>query len=423
MLTAVKAEGCWLIDSDGRRFLDAAGGAVVCGVGHGRQEVAAAIAEQLGQVDYVHPSTFTTRVVEEYARLVADRSPLDGASVFPVSGGSEAMETALKLARAYHLARGEPERTQLLARAGSYHGNSLGALDVSGREALRDPYLPWLGRTAHVPAVYEYRCPSPGHPAGCGAWHARELEEEILKRGNVAAFVAESVGGATLGAAVPPDDYRPAVAEVCRRHGVLLIVDEVMAGFGRTGTWFGADHWEVRPDIVVAGKGASSGYWPLGLCIASSEVHDTVEGSFVHGFTYSHHAGGAAAGAAVIGIIERESLLEAARTQGERLLTGLRASVGDHSRVGDIRGLGLLVAVEMVSDRATKEPFDPTAAVTRRLLDACLDNGLIAYPAARGADGKKGDAVLFGPPLTISDEEVDAVVDRFTAALTRNLRL
>ena len=221
---------------------------------------------------------------------------MDGARVYPVSGGSEAMETALKLARAYHLARGEPHRTQLLARQGSYHGNSLGALDVSGRAALRAPYLPWLGRTVHLPPVYEYRCPAPDHPSGCGAWHAAQLEQEIVSRGDVAAFVAESVGGATLGAAVPPDDYWPAIAEVCRRHGVLLIVDEVMAGFGRTGTWFGIDHWGVRPDMIVAGKGASSGYWPLGLCIASKEVHDTVDGCFVHGFTYSHHAGGAAAG-------------------------------------------------------------------------------------------------------------------------------
>jgi adenosylmethionine-8-amino-7-oxononanoate aminotransferase len=418
--TAVKADGCWIVDSDGERFLDAAGGAVVCGVGHGRPEVAKAISDQLATV---HPSAFTTRVVEEYAESVADRTPMDGARVYPVSGGSEAMETALKLARAYHLARGEPDRTRLLARAGSYHGNSLGALDVSGREPLREPYLPWLGRTVHLPPVYEYRCPAPQHPMGCGAWHAAHLEDEIVTRGDVAAFVAESVGGATLGAAVPPDDYWPAIADVCRRHGVLLIVDEVMAGFGRTGRWFGIEHWGVRPDVIVAGKGASSGYWPLGLCIASQEVHDTVAGSFVHGFTYSHHAGGAAAGLAVIDIIEKESLVAAAARQGERLMSGLRQSLADHPRVGDIRGLGLLVAVEVVSDRATKEPFGQEDGVTKRLLAACLENGLIVYPASRGADGKNGDAVLFGPPLTISDLEVDAVVDRFTAALTRNLRL
>ena len=196
-----------------------------------------------------------------------------------------------------------------------------------------------------------------------------------------------------------------------------------MAGFGRTGTWFGIDHWGVRPDLIVAGKGASSGYWPLGLCIASQGVCDTVGGSFVHGFTYSHHPGGAAAGLAVIEIIEGESLLEASARQGGRLLAGLSRSIGDHPLVGDIRGLGLLVAVELVADRANKEPFERSEAVTERLLAACLDNGLIVYPASRGVDGIKGDAVLFGPPLTISDSEVDAVVERFTEAITRNLRL
>jgi adenosylmethionine-8-amino-7-oxononanoate aminotransferase len=419
--TAVKAEGCWIVDSEGRRYLDAAGGAVVCGVGHGRREVAGAIADQLAKVGYVHASAFTTEVVEDYATAVAQRSPMNGARVYPVSGGSEAMETALKLARAYHLARDDPHRTQLLARQGSYHGNSLGALDVSGRASLRAPYDPWLGRTAHLPPVYEYRCPVPDHPSGCGAWHADRLEQEIVTRGDVAAFIAESVGGATLGAAVPPDDYWPAIVEVCRRHGVLLIVDEVMAGFGRTGTWFGIEHWGVRPDIIVAGKGASSGYWPLGLCIASEDVHETVAGSFVHGFTYSHHPGGAAAGLAVIGILEAENLLEAATRQGTRLLGGLRDAIGDHPRVGDIRGLGLLVAVELVSDRATKEPYARSEAVTERLLAACMENGLIVYPASRGADGTRGDAVLFGPPLTISNPEVDTIVDRFTDALTRNL--
>ena len=417
--TAVKSEGCWIVDSEGNRYLDAAGGAVVCGVGHGRREVAGAIADQLATVGYVHATTFTTQAVEDYANLVAERTPMEAARVYPVSGGSEAVETALKLARAYQLARGEPNRTQLLARHGSYHGNSLGALDVSGRAALRDPYRPWLGRTFHLPPVYEYRCPAPGHPSGCGAWHAAALEREIITRGNVAAFVAESVGGATLGAAVPPDDYWPAIAEVCSRHGVLLILDEVMTGFGRTGTWFGIEHWGVRPDIIVAGKGASSGYWPLGICISSKAVHETVGASFVHGFTFSHHSGGAAAGMAVIKIIERESLLEASTRQGERLLNGLMQSIGDHPRVGDIRGVGLLVAVEIVSDRVTKESFERGREVTERLLAACLENGLIVYPASKGVDGFNGDAVLFGPPLTITDSEVDLIVERFTAALSQ----
>lgn len=417
VLEAHQAEGCWVTDQDGRRYLDAASGAIVCGIGHGRREVIEAIAKQLATVDYVHASTFTTAVVEEYAEEVATRVPMQGAKIYPVSGGSEAMETALKLALAYHQARGEDGRSTILARWGSYHGNSLGALDASGRVALRRPYLAWLGRAGHVPAVYEYRCPAPAHPTACGTWHAEMLESEIVRRGDVAAFVAESVGGATLGATVPPNDYWPAIAEVCGRHGVLLIVDEVMAGFGRTGAWFGIDHWSVRPDVIVAGKGASSGYWPLGLCIASKRVHEIAGAGFVHGFTYSHHPAGAAAGLAVLRILRDENLVEAAARKGEDLLVALNDALRGHANVGDIRGRGLLVAVELVSDRATKLPFDRSAAITERLVAAARELGLLLYPASKGVDGLSGDAVLIGPPLTISPEELSLAVERLVGAI------
>jgi adenosylmethionine-8-amino-7-oxononanoate aminotransferase len=414
---AVSASGCWVIDSKGRRYLDAAGGAIVCSIGHGRSAVIDAIAAQLGAVDYVHASAFTTPVLEEYAARLAGRVPLRGARVYPVSGGSEAMETALKVARAYHLARGEEHRTTMIGRWGSYHGNSLGALDVSGRTSLRRPYLPWLGRAAHVPVIYEYRCPAPVHPDGCGAWHAATLEEEIVRRGDVACFVAESVGGATLGAVVPPDDYWPAVADVCRRHGVLLIVDEVMAGFGRTGAWFGIDHWGVSPDMIVAGKGASSGYWPLGLCIVNDSVHEIAGPGFVHGFTYSHHPAGAAAGLAVLRILEEENLVEASVIKGDMLQKALIDALSEHPHVGDIRGRGLLVAVELVSERATKRPFARSEAVTERVLVAARSQGLLVYPASKGVDGVNGDAVLIGPPLTISPEEIALTVERLVAAI------
>jgi adenosylmethionine-8-amino-7-oxononanoate aminotransferase len=414
---ASHAQGSWVTDREGRRYLDAAGGAIVCGVGHGRESVVDAIASQLRSVDYVHASAFTTPAMEEYASALTAHVPMPGARVYPVSGGSEAMETALKLARAYQLARGDPGRTMVLARSGSYHGNTIGALDVSGRVSLRAPYLPWLGRARHLPPVYEYRCPAPNHPKRCGSWHAGELEREILDRGDVAAFVAESVGGATLGAVVPPDDYWPAVAEVCRRHGVLLIVDEVMAGFGRTGAWFGVDHWGVSPDIIVAGKGASSGYWPLGLCIASGDVHDATRSSFVHGFTYSHHPAGAAAGLSVLKILEEENLVDASARKGASLKAALVNAFGDHPHVGDIRGRGLLIAIEFVSDKTTKEPFDQGQGTTAKLLAAARDHGLLVYPASKGADGQNGDAVLIGPPLTISEEEMGLVVERLAAAV------
>ncbi|HUO46321.1 MAG TPA: aminotransferase class III-fold pyridoxal phosphate-dependent enzyme [Acidimicrobiia bacterium] len=415
---AVATEGCWVEDADGRRYLDAAGGAIVSAVGHGRERVVGAIARQLETVDYVHSVSFRTEIVERYAAALAGVLPVDDPRVYPVAGGSEATETALKLARSVQLARGEGHRVTLLSREGSYHGNSLGALDVSGRKRLRAPYEPWLGRAAHLPAVNEYRCPNPAHPDRCGAWHATLLEEEIVRRGDVAALIAESVGGATLGAAVPPDDYWPRVAEICRRHGVVLIVDEVMAGFGRTGSWFGIDHWGVHPDILIAGKGAASGYWPLGLCVASGEIYSSVESTgFVHGFTFSHHGAGAAAGLEVLKIIEEEELVEAARVKGEHLIGMLRAAL-THPQVGDIRGIGLLIGVEFVADRSSKEPFPPSARITDRVMAAARQAGLLTYAGRGVATGDTGDAVLLGPPLTISDEEIDQVVDRLASAVT-----
>ncbi len=259
---AIEASGSTIRTADGREYLDAAGGAIVVNVGHGRREIAAAMADQAGRLAYAHGSAFTTEPLEAYAREVGVHLPIDDPAIYPVSGGSEAIETALKLARAYHLARGEPDRLIVFARWGSYHGNTLGALDLSGRKPLRRPYEGWLGRFRHVSAAYPYRAGLPGADAlGTATELAEELDRafEAAGPGTVAAFVAEPIVGATLAAAVPPDGYWPAIAEVCRSHGVLLIADEVMTGFGRTGRWFALDHWGVRPDILVAAKGASSG--------------------------------------------------------------------------------------------------------------------------------------------------------------------
>jgi len=418
---AVRAEGVWVEDASGRRYLDAAGGAIVVGIGHGDPVVAAAIEEQSRRLAYVHGSAFTTEVIEAYAAELAEVVPVPDPRVFPVSGGSEAVETALKLARSYHLARGEPERQVVVSRHLSYHGNTRGALDVSGRPRLRAPYEPWLGHAVHVPAVAEYRCPAPGHPAGCGAWHADQLDGAIrdIGPGRVAAFIAEPIGGATTGAAVPPDDYWPAVAEVCRRHGVLVIADEVMTGFGRTGAWFAVDHWRVAPDILVAAKGASSGYWPLGLCIASGEVHRTVMagGGFVHGLTFSHHPVGAAVGRAVLQRIRELGLVEAAAARGPHLMAALAAALEGETMVGDIRGRGLLVAVELVADRATREPFPPSDRVVERVVAAARRRGLLVYSSKGCADGVAGDVVLLGPPLIITPAEIDLVADRLGSAV------
>jgi adenosylmethionine-8-amino-7-oxononanoate aminotransferase len=418
--TAVRSEGAWIEDAAGKRYLDAAGGAIVVNIGHGDPAVVAALSEQAGRIDYVHGTQFTTEVLEAYCDELAEVLPFDDPFVYSVSGGSEAVETALKLARAYHLARGESSRHRVIARGGSYHGNTRGALDASGREPLRRPYQPYLGLTLHVPPPYEYRCRLEGHPAGCGAAHARELERAIVEAGpeTVAAFIAEPVAGATLGAVVPPDDYWPAIANVCRRHGVLLIADEVMTGFGRTGTWFGVDHWGVRPDILTAGKGAASGYWPLGLCVASGEVHETVAAQgFVHGFTYSHHAVGAAVGRAVLRRLREGNLVERSRDLGERLLKDLTTGLSASPHVGDVRGLGTMIGMELVADRGTKQPFPRADRATERVIAAAKAGGLLLYPSTGCADGTNGDLVMIGPPFTLPDDEADLLVERTVAAI------
>jgi adenosylmethionine-8-amino-7-oxononanoate aminotransferase len=414
-----RGRGCELWDAEGHRYLDAAGGAVVVGIGHGVEAVAEAIRAQAAEVAYAHGTTFSSDALEAYADELAAVVPVDDPRVYPVSGGSEAIETALKMARAYHLARGE-DRQVVIGRWGSYHGNTLAALDVGGRGPLRAPYLPWLGRAQHTLAAYEYRCPFPDtHPDGCGRRYAEALERLIVETGprRVAAFVAEPVAGAALAAAVPPDDYWPAVAEVCRRHGVLLVADEVMTGFGRTGRWFGGDHWELRPDILVAAKGAASGYWPLGLTVASGPVFETIAArGFTHGFTYSHHVVGAAAGRAVLRILGEQDLPAAAEAQGKRLKAGLQSRLDGHPAVGDVRGLGLLVGVELVADRAARTPFARAERVTERVVAAARERGLLVY-SSTGHAGGDGDLLLLGPPLVISGAEVDEVVDTLGEAI------
>lgn len=368
---------------------------------------------QAASVDYVHATQFTTEAVERFAERVAAVVPVDSARVFPVSGGSEANETAFKLARAFHLANDDVDRHVIVARVGAYHGNSRGALDTSDRLGLRSGYEPWLGQTERVPAV------NPLRDERSGAEHAQALADAIDRVGaeRVAAFIAEPVSGATLGAVVPPDDYWPAVAQVCRERGVLLIADEVMTGFGRTGRWFGVDHWSVRPDLLTAGKGASSGYWPLGLCVASGSVFEAVAAVFAHGFTWSHHPVGAAVGNAVIDVLERESLVDRAAIVGDRIRARLREELDAHPNVVEVRGLGMLTGVEFVADRSTLEPFPRSEGVCERVVRACLDRRLTVYPCTSAVDGRVGDAVLLGPPLSVSTLEADEMVDRLVDAV------
>ncbi|MCP3938521.1 MAG: aspartate aminotransferase family protein [Actinomycetia bacterium] len=412
--TAVGAVGCVITDERGVSYLDGAAGAIANSIGHGHPTVVAAMARQAATVDYVHATQFGSEALEAYATALAPLVPIDDVRVFPVSGGSEANETALKLARQYHLARGE-DRHLIVARGGAYHGNTRGVLDASDRNALARGYEPWIGMTLRAPMVHPYRDNRSGEEI------AAETERIILEAGanHVAALIAEPISGATLAAAVPPDDYWPAIAEVCRRHGILLVLDEVMTGFGRTGRWFAADHWGVRPDIITSGKGASSGYWPLGLCLASGAVHDTVAdaGNFVHGFTWSHHPIGAAVANAVLDVMIEEQLVDQVEAKGDRCRARLRSALDDTPWVGDVRGIGMLTGVEFVADRETKQPFDRAMGVAEAVTTACFDNHMTVYPCTSAVDGDVGDAVLLGPPLSAIETELDEMVDRLVAAI------
>ncbi|HEY5628779.1 MAG TPA: aminotransferase class III-fold pyridoxal phosphate-dependent enzyme [Candidatus Limnocylindrales bacterium] len=419
---AVRAGGTTIWDADGKAYLDAAGGAIVVGIGHGRTSVAEVMADQAGRIAFAHGSAFTSEPLERYAEAVGRHLPMDDPAIYPVAGGSEAMETALKMARAYHLARGEKDRWIVIARWGSYHGNTLGALDLSGRKPLRRPYEAWLGRFRHVSAAYPYRAGEPNANAlGSAEELAEELERtiEAAEPGSVAAFVGEPIVGATLGAVAPPPGYWPAIAEVCRRHGVLLVADEVMTGFGRTGRWFGIGHQEVRPDLLVAAKGSTSGYAPFGFAAASDEVHDTITGGggFTHGFTYSHHVVGSAVAGEVLRILEDEHLVEASAAKGEQLRGLLGNALGGHPHVGEIRVQGLFAGLELVADRETHEPFPRAAKVAEQVVRAARADGVLVYSGTGMADGTNGDAILLGPPFVVTSEELTTIVDRLARAI------
>ncbi len=419
---AVEAHGSTIVDAAGREYLDAAGGAIVVNVGHGRRSIAEVMAGQAERLAYAHGSAFTSEPLEAYAREIAPLLPVDGPAIYPVSGGSEAIETALKLARAYHLARGESDRQIVFARWGSYHGNTLGALDLSGRKPLRRPYEGWLGRFRHVSAAYPYRADDPGANAlGSAEDAAAELDRAFSSAGprTVAAFVAEPIVGATLAAAVPPDGYWRAIADVCRQHGVLLVADEVMTGFGRTGRWFALDHWAVKADILVAAKGATSGYWPFGFAAASDAIHDalTSRPPFVHGFTYSHSPVGAAVAREVLRILQDESLVEASATKGSRLKDLVIDTLGAHPAVGEVRGRGLMVGLELVADRPSRAPFPRAARVAEAVVREARQRGVLLYSGTGNANGVDGDTILLGPPFIVTDPELDRIVEVLAASI------
>src|SRR4051795_8120947 len=420
---AVRGEGIFLIDADGRRYVDACGGAAVSCIGHGHPGVIAAIAEQAAALEYVHTGFFTSKAAEALADLIAEMSPGGLDRVWFTSSGSEAIEAALKLARQYHLERGDSGRTRVIARRLSYHGNTLGALAAGGSAWRRAPYDPLLIDVSLVDPCFEYRFAEPGESSEeYGRRAADSLEQEILRLGpeTVMAFIAETVVGATAGAVPPVPGYLQRIREICDRYGVLLILDEVMCGSGRTGTFLSCQQDAIVPDIATLGKGLGAGYQPIGAVICTGDVYEAVEegsGALKHGQTYNAHPVGCAAALAVLNAIEEEQLLERVEQAGRRLATLLKDRFASHRSVGDIRGRGLLQAMELVADRETRTPFDPELKLHEQAKKAAFSRGLLVYPGGGTVDGRCGDHILLAPPYNVTDGELEMIVDRLAETI------
>jgi adenosylmethionine-8-amino-7-oxononanoate aminotransferase len=425
---AVRGEGIWVIDSEGKRYLDASGGAAVSCLGHSHPAVIQAIQRQAALLPFAYSHFFTSEPLEELAALLVDAAPAGMDKVFFVCGGSEATEAALKLARQYHLERGEPQRRKIVSRRQSYHGNTLGALAVSGNITRRAPYAPLLMEAHHIAPCYAYRDKRTDESEEAyGRRVADELERTILDLGpeNVAAFIAEPVVGATLGACPAVPGYFKRIREICDRHGVLLILDEVMSGMGRCGTLYACEAEDVVPDILTMAKGLGAGYQPIGAVMAHRRVVEAIESgsrALMHGHTYFNHTIAVAAAVAVQRTIRTENLLENVRRQGARLRQGFEERLGNHRHVGDVRGRGLFLGIELVQDRASKRPFDPDLKLHARLREAGMAEGIMCYPTGGCVDGKRGDHVVLAPPYIVTDREIDEIVERMGRTVDRALR-
>jgi adenosylmethionine-8-amino-7-oxononanoate aminotransferase len=425
---AVRAEGIYIYDNEGKRYLDGSGGAVVVGIGHGVKEIADAMVGQAGRIAFAHGSQFTTQSAVDLASKLVKLAPAGLARVYFLSGGSEAIETAVKLARQYQVERDKPSKYKVISRWTSYHGNTLGALALSGHTGRRRLYLPLMQHTPHIAPAYCYRCPFGRVPEQCNLECALDLEKTILYEGpdSVSAFIAEPMVGATAGALVPRDGYFQKIREICDRYDVLFIADEVMTGIGRTGKNFGINHWDVVPDMIVVGKGLSSGYTPIYTVIVKDAIHDAIKegtGTFIHGHTYSQNPLSCAVACAVLDYIGEHKLVKQSADRGSYLFKALER-LTRHEFVGDIRGKGLFAGIEFVKDRKTKAPFDPKLKLNGIVANRAFQNGLITYPGGGGADGVNGDHLLLAPPLIIKEEEIDSMVsilDETFAETTREM--
>jgi len=420
---AIGGQGVWIVDAEGGRYLDASGGAAVSCLGHGQADVLAAMHAQIDRLAYAHTSFFTSGPAEALADELVRTAPAGTSHAYFVSGGSEAIEAALKMARQYYVEIGEPERSVLIGRRQSYHGNTLGALAVGGNAWRRAQFAPLLIDVKHVAPCYAYRERHEDESeAAYGARLAAELDATIRDCGErrVIAFVAETVGGATSGALLPVPGYFKRVREVCDRHGVLLILDEVMCGMGRTGTLHACAQEGIAPDLLTIAKGLGGGYQPIGAVLAQKKIVDAMSagtGFFQHGHTYLGHPVACAAALAVQKVIERDGLLAQVRTRGAALGAQLRARFAAHSHVGDVRGRGLFFGIELVRDRATKAPFAPAQKLHARVKREAMARGLLVYPMGGTVDGRLGDHVLLAPPFIVTDDELGVIVERLGAAI------
>jgi adenosylmethionine-8-amino-7-oxononanoate aminotransferase len=425
--TAVAGEGCYLIDSTGKRYLDGSGGAAVSCLGHSDPEITQAIKDQIDRLAFAHTGFLTSEPAEALADLLIEHAPPGLDRVYLVSGGSEATESAIKLARQYFVEIGQPQRTRLIARRQSYHGNTLGALAAGGNEWRRAQFGPLLIDVSHIAPCYEYRGRRDDESAfEYGQRAAQELEGEILRLGpdTVMAFMAEPVVGATMGAVPAVEGYLKRIREICDQYGVLLILDEVMCGMGRTGRLFACEADGVAPDILCLAKGLGAGYQPIGAMLCTAEIYNAIaagSGFFQHGHTYMGHPVAASAGLAVLGALLDRDLIARVREMGDLLDERLHAVFGQHPHVGDIRGRGLFRGIELVEDRDSKTPFDPGRRISARLKKNAFEAGLICYPMSGTIDGQLGDHILLAPPFIISEDQIGELTDKLAGALEQTL--
>ncbi|MGH7987731.1 MAG: aspartate aminotransferase family protein [Candidatus Binataceae bacterium] len=420
---AVAGEGVYILDAEGKRYLDASGGAAVSCLGHSHQATVRAIQTQITSLPFAHTGFFTNEPMEELAAILTDAAPGDLRKAYFVSGGSEGVEAALKLARQYAIEKGEPQRTRIVSRRQSYHGNTLGALSAGGNMSRRAPFEPLLMPVRHIAPCYAYRDRRNGeteHEYGMRV--ADELESAIEESGpeTVLCFIAETVSGATLGCVPPVPGYFARIREICDQRGVLLILDEVMCGMGRTGTLFACEQESIAPDILVVAKGLGAGYQPIGAALVSDRIFETIvagSGYFQHGHTYMGHTVACAAAVAVQKAIRDEDLLANVRCRGADLASALGGRFGNDEHVGDIRGRGLFMAIELVRDRATKEPFDPALNLASRIKYRALENGLVCYPMGGVIDGRRGDHVMLAPPYIVERHHIGEMVDKLDATI------